>query len=138
MNDITSPIKIKNISPNISIRKNKNNEKHILISPAHKNYNMNILKSPFKSKSPFNLTKRKIDRKYFNKEKIPFYQNSKTISNNGQNTIENHYTSFITEISINNGSKKQSDNQMSLKSPFESKRKKKLYQNYYLIKNLIY
>ena len=125
MNDITSPIKIKNISPNISIRKNKNNEKHILISPAHKNYNMNILKSPFKSKSPFNLTKRKIDRKYFNKEKIPFYQNSKTISNNGQNTIENHYTSFITEISINNGSKKQSDNQMSLKSPFESKRKKK-------------
>ena len=58
MNDITSPIKIKNISPNISIRKNKNNEKHILISPAHKNYNMNILKSPFKSKSPFNLTKR--------------------------------------------------------------------------------
>ena len=126
MNEIPNLIKIKNTSPNISIRKNKKNEKHILINPVHTKCNANIIKTPCKSKSPFNLTKRKIDRKYFHKEKIPFYDNSKTISNKEQNTIENHYSSFIKEISINTEvNKDNNNNQMILKRPFEKVRKKK-------------
>ncbi len=125
MNENPNLIKIKSTSQNISIRKNKKNENHILNTPVHSKYNNKILKSPFKSKSPFNLTKRKIDRKYFHKEKIPFYYNSKTISNNGQNTIENHYSSFIKEIPFNNEINKVNNNQMILKTPFEKMRKKK-------------
>ncbi len=126
MNENPNLIKIKSTSQNISIRKNKKNENHILNTPVHSKYNNKILKSPFKSKSPFNLTKRKIDRKYFHKEKIPFYDNSKTISNKEQNTIENHYSSFIKEISINTEvNKDNNNNQMILKRPFEKVRKKK-------------